>query len=132
MLTDLNLKLIEVGGGSAGGIGVGSKSPVCGPPASPSPGTPGAKVAATVSHTTPSNEAPPLAPAGMEAALVAVLDDDSTDSFCWDRDDDGVTFADAHNSKASVSSYAPPSTGPACCNVSIELALPHSTYLPTH
>jgi hypothetical protein len=115
MLAELNLKLIEVGGGSLGGVGMGSKSPVRGPSASASPGTPGAKVAAAVSHSTPSDKAPPSAPAGMTAALVAVEDEDSTDSFCWDGDEDGVTFADAHNSKASVSSYAPS----ACCNVSV-------------
>jgi hypothetical protein len=132
MLTELNLKLIEVGGGSLGGVGMGSKSLVCGPPASASPGTPGAKVAAAMSHATPSNEAPPSAPAGMMAALVKVEDEESTDSFCWDGDDDGVMFADAHNSKASVSSYAPSSPGPACCNISIKTALPSSTYLPTH
>jgi hypothetical protein len=68
----------------------------------------------------------------MAAALVAVEDEDSTDSFRWDGDDNGATFVDAHNSKASVSSYAPPSPGPACCNVSVKPALPHSTYLPTH
>jgi hypothetical protein len=132
MLAKLNLKLIDVGGGSLGGVGVGSKSLVCGPLASPSPGTPGAKVAAAVSHTTPSNEAPPSALVGMAAALVVVEDEDLTDSFCWDEDNDGATFADARNSKALVSSYAPPSPGPACCNVCVKLALPYSTYLPTH
>jgi hypothetical protein len=133
MLAELNLKLIEVGGGSSGGVGIGSKSPAIGPLASTSPGTPGAKVAIAVSHATSSSEASPSALAGMMAALVAEGDEDFTDSFCWDgdEDEDGVTFADAHNSMASVSFYAPSSSGPACCNVSIELALPSPTYLAT-
>ncbi len=132
MLTKLNFKLIKVGGGSLGGIGIGSKSPVRGPLASTSPSTPGTKVMAAVSQAAPSAKAPPSATAGMMAALVADGDKDSTDSFCWDGDEDGVTFADAHNSKASVSSYTPSSPGPACCNVSVKLALPSPTYLATH
>jgi hypothetical protein len=132
MLAELNLKLIEVGGGSLGGVGIGSKSPVSGPLASASPGTLGAKVVAAVSHATPSGKASPLALAGMMAALVADGDEGSTDSFRWDGDKDGVTFADAHNSKASASSYAPPSPGPACCKVSVESALPSPTYSATH
>jgi hypothetical protein len=43
-----------------------------------------------------------------------------------------VTFADAHNSKALVSSYAPSSPGPACCNIPVESALLSPTYLATH
>jgi hypothetical protein len=132
MLAELNLKLMEVDGGSLGGIGIGSNSPVCGPLASASPGTPGTKVAAAVSHATPCSKASPSAPVGMMAALVADGDKDSTDSFCWDGNKDGVTFADAHNSKTSVSSYAPSSPGSACCNVSFESALPSPTYSATH
>ncbi len=120
MLAELNLKLIEVGGGSSGGIGIGLKSPASGTLASGSSGTPGAKLAAAVFHATPS-EVSPLALAGMMAALVADVDEDSTDSFCWDGDEDGVTFEDAHKPKALVSSYAPPSPGSSCCNVSMEL-----------
>jgi hypothetical protein len=82
MLAELNLTLIEVGGGSLGGIGIGSKPPVCGHFASASPGTPGTKVAAAMSQATPSSKAPPSASVGMMAALVAVGDKDSTDSFC--------------------------------------------------
>jgi hypothetical protein len=81
MLAELNLKLIKVGGSSLGGIGIGSKSPVSGTLASGSSGTPGANLAAAVSHGTPS-EVSPLAPAGMMAALVADVGKDSTDSFC--------------------------------------------------
>jgi hypothetical protein len=124
MLAKLNLKLIKVGSGSSGGIGIGSKSPASGPLASASLGTPGAKVAAAVSHVTPSIEASPSAPAGMMAALVAERDKDSADSFCWDGDENGVTFEDAHNPKALVSSYAPSSSGLLCCNVSVKLVLP--------
>jgi hypothetical protein len=118
MLTELNFKLIKGGSGSSGGIGIGSKSPTSGTLASGSSGTPGAKLAAAVSRATPSKVSP-LAPVGMMAALVADVDKDSTDSFCWDRDEDGVTFEDAHKPKALVSSYAPSSPGPLCCKVSV-------------
>jgi hypothetical protein len=123
MLAKLNLKLIELGGSSLGGIGIGSKSPVSGTLASGSSGTPGTKMVAAVSHATPS-EVSPSAPAGMTGALVADGDEDSTDSFCWDGDEDGVTFEDAHNPKALVSSYKPSFPGPLCCNVSVESFLP--------
>jgi hypothetical protein len=122
MLAELNLKLIKVGGGSLGGIEIGSKSPASGTLASGSSGTPGAKLAAVVSHATPSKVSP-LAPAGMTAALVSDVDKGSTDSFCWDGDEDGVTFEDANKPKALVSSYAPPSPGYLCCNVSVESCL---------
>jgi hypothetical protein len=131
MLAELNLKLIKVGGGSSGGVGIGSKSLASGSLASASPGTPRAKVAAAVSHATPSGKASPLAPAGMTAALVGDGDKDSTDSFRWDRDEDWGTFEDAHKPKASVSSYAPSSSGLLCCNISIELALLSPTCLDT-
>jgi hypothetical protein len=126
MLAKLNLKLVEVGGGSSGGIGIGSKSPASKTLASGSSGTPKAKLAAAVSHATPSKISP-LAPTGMMAALFADVDEDSTDSFCWDGDEDGVTFEDAHKPKALVSSYAPPSPGPSCCNISMESCLPSPT-----
>jgi hypothetical protein len=126
MLAKLNLKLIEVDGGSLGGVGIGSKSPANGTLASGSSGTPGAKMAAAVSHATLSKVSP-LAAAGMTAALVADGDKDSTDSFCWDGDKDGVTFEDAHKPKAPVSFYAPSSLGPSCCNVSVESFLPSPT-----
>jgi hypothetical protein len=109
-----------------GGVGIGSKSPASGTLASSSSGPPGAKLAAAVSHATPSKVSP-SAPAGMTVALVADVDKDSTDSFCWDGDEDGVTFEDAHMPKASVSSYTPPSLGPSCCNVSMESCLPSPT-----
>jgi hypothetical protein len=130
MLAKLNLKLIKVGGGSSGGIGIGSKSPASGTLASGSSGTPGAKSAAAVSHATPSKVSP-SAPMGMTVALVADVEKDSTDSFRWDGDEDGVTFEDAHKPKASVSSYAPPSPGPSCCNVSVESCPPSPTCLAT-
>jgi hypothetical protein len=130
MLAKLNLKLIEVGGSSLGGIRIGPKFPVSGTLASGSSGTPGAKLVAAVSYATPSKVSP-SAPAGMTATLVADVDKDSTDSFHWDRDEDGVTFEDAHKPKALVSSYAPPSPAPSCCNVSMELCLPSPTCLAT-
>jgi hypothetical protein len=130
MLAKLNLKLIKVGGGSSGGIGIGPKSPASGTLASGSAGTPGAKLAAAVSHATPSKVSP-LAPAGMTATLVADVDKDSTDSFRWDGDEDGVTFEDAHKPKALVSSYAPPSPAPSCCNLSMESCLPSPMCLAT-
>jgi hypothetical protein len=126
MLTELNLKLIEVGGSYSGGVGIGSKSPTSGTLASCSSGTPGAKVAAAVSHATPS-EVSPSSPAGTMVALVADGDKDSTDSFCWDGDEDGVTFEDAHKPRALVSSYTPSSPGPFCCNISVESFLPSPT-----
>jgi hypothetical protein len=98
MLAEQNLKLIKVGGGSSGGVGIGSKSPASGTLISGSSGTPGAKLAAAVSHATPSKVSP-SAPVGMMAALVADVDEDSSDSFCWDGDEDGVTFEDAHKPK---------------------------------
>jgi hypothetical protein len=88
MLAELNLKLIKVSSSSRGGVGTGSKSPLSGTLASGSSGTPGAKLAAAVSHATPSKVSP-LAPVGMTAALVADGDKDSTDGFRWDGDEDG-------------------------------------------
>jgi hypothetical protein len=130
MLAKLNLKLIEVGGSSLGGVGIGSRSPASGTLASGSSGTPGAKLAAAVSHAIPSKVSP-SALVGMMVALVADGDKDSTDSFRWDRDEDGVTFEDTHKPKESVSSYAPSSPGPLCCNVSVESYLPSLTRLAT-
>ncbi len=128
MLAKLNLKLIKVGGGSSGGVGIGSKSPMSGPLATGTSGTPGAKVAAAVSHATPSKVSP-SAPVGMTVALVVDGEENSTDSFRWDGDGDGdgVTIEDAHKPKALVSSYAPSSSGPLCCNLSVESSLPSPT-----
>jgi hypothetical protein len=42
-----------------------------------------------------------------------------------------VTFEDARKPKALVSSYAPPSPGPLCCNFSVESCLPSPTCLAT-
>ncbi len=126
MLAKLNLKLIKVGGGFSGGIGIGLKSPASGTLASGSSGTPGAKLVAAVSHATPSKVSP-SAPAGMMAALFADVDKDSTDSFCWDQDEDGVTFEDTYTPKALVYSYTPSPPGPLCCNISVELFLPSPT-----
>jgi hypothetical protein len=103
MLTELGLKLIEVGGGSAGG----PKPPAGSPPPAVPAGAPGAK-AATVGFQAPlTDDSPAAAPAGMTASLVADEDEDSTDSFRWFGDEDGVTFEEAAKPKASISSYQP-------------------------
>jgi len=77
MLTELGLNLIEVGGGSAGGL----KSPAGTTPTVGTAGTPGAKAAAA-GFQVPPNDDSPAAPAGMTASLVADEDENSTDSFC--------------------------------------------------
>jgi hypothetical protein len=119
MLAELNLKLIKVRGGPSGGSGTGSKSPAGKTPASGTAGTPGAKAAAAESPAAPADGSPP-APAGMTAAVVADGDEDSTDSYCWDGDEDGVTFEEATKPNASVSSYAPSSPNPSCCRDSVK------------
>jgi hypothetical protein len=101
MLAALNLKLIEVGG-SSGGTGAGSKSPAGGPLASGTSGIPGAKVLAVGYPAAPSGDSPP-APAGMMVAIVAEGDKDSTDSFGWEGDKDGITYMGTLQPKASVS-----------------------------
>ena len=110
MLAELNLKLIEVGGPTGGA----AKSPASG--TSP---TPGAQAAAVGSPPAPGGDSPP-APAGMTATLTDAGDEDSTDSFRWDGDEDGVPFEDVSKPKASVSFYSPPSPSPSCCRVSVE------------
>ena len=84
MLTELGLKLIEVGGSSSGGSKAGGGAP----PAGGTAGTPGAKVATATEES-------PAAPAGMTASLVVDEDESSTDSFRWFGDEDGVTFEEA-------------------------------------
>ena len=66
MLAELNFKLIEVGG-PPGGAGAGPK-----PPASNTPGTPGAQAAAVGSPLAPGGDSLP-APAGMTATLTAFI-----------------------------------------------------------
>jgi hypothetical protein len=116
MLVALNLKLIKVRG-SSGGTGADSKSPAGGPSVSGTSGIPGAKVAAVGYPAAPSNDFPP-ALVRMTAAVVA--EGYSTDSFCWEGDEDGITYVDALKPKASVSPYTPLSPGSLCCRVSIE------------
>jgi hypothetical protein len=108
-----------VGGGPLGGSGTGSKFIAGKTPASGTAGTPGAKGAAAESPAAPANGSP-SAPAGMMAAVVADGDEDSTDSYRWDGDKDGVTFEEATKPNATVSSYAPSSPNPSCCRVSVE------------
>ena len=88
MLTELGLKLIEVGGGSAGG----PKPPAGTPPPAVPAGAPGAKAATVGFQVPPTDDSPAAAPAGMSASLVADEDEDSTDSFRWFGDEDGVKF----------------------------------------
>jgi hypothetical protein len=59
----------------------------------------------------------------MTATLTDAGDEDSTDSFRWDGDEDGVTFEDASKPNASVSFYSPSSPSPSCCRVSVESVL---------
>jgi hypothetical protein len=113
MLAELNLKLIEVGGPTGGT----AKSPASG--TSPAPG---AQAEAVRSPPALGGDSPP-APAGMTATLTDVGDKDSTDSFRWDGDEDGVPFEDVSKPKASVSFYLPPSPAPSCCRVSVESVL---------
>jgi hypothetical protein len=118
MLTELGLKLIEVGGSFLGGSKSGSKSRANTTPASGTAGTPGTNAAAAGSPAAPTNGSP-ASPAGMTASVVVDDDEDSTDSFWWEGDEDGVTFKEASKPKASVSPYPPSSPGPSCCRVSI-------------
>ena len=115
LLTELGLKLIDVGGGSAGG----PKPPAGTTPTGGTAGIPGAKAAAAGFPAPPTDDSS-AAPAGMTASLVADEDEDSTDSFRWDGDKDGVTFDEAVKPKASVSSYLPSTPNPSCCRVSFE------------
>jgi hypothetical protein len=89
-------------------------------------GTPRAKVAAAESPLAPGNDSP-QAPAGMTAALVAEEDEDSADSFHWDRDEDGVMYEDARKPKALVFIYTSSPPAPSCCRVSIKSALANPT-----
>jgi hypothetical protein len=77
-------------GGSLGGTGADSKSLAGGPSVSGTSGIPGAKVVAVGYPAASSGDSPP-ALAGMTAAIVAEGDKDSTDSFCWEGDEAGIT-----------------------------------------
>ncbi len=116
MCAELGLKLIEVGGGSAGGL----KPPAGTAPPVGTAGTPGAKAAVAGFPAPPTNDSSAAAPAGMTASLVAKDYEDSTDSFRWFGDEDGVTFNEAVKPKASVSSYPSSIPHPSCCRVSLE------------
>jgi hypothetical protein len=115
LLTELGLKLIAVGGGPAGGL----KSPASTTPTTGTADTPGAKAAAAGFQVPPTAD-PSDAPAGMTASVVADEDENSTDSFRWFGDEDGLTFEEAVKPKASVSSYPPSTSNPSCCRVSLE------------
>ncbi len=55
-------------------------------------------------------------------------DEDSTNSFCWEGDKDGVPFDAATKPNTSVSLYPPPSSpSPSCCQVSLEASSPGPT-----
>ena len=56
----------------------------------------------------------------MTASVVTDEDEDSTDSFRWDDDENGVTFDEAFKPKASVSSYPPSTSTLSCCRVSLD------------
>ena len=116
MLTEFGLKLLEVGGGSMGGSKAGADTT----PAGGTAGTLGAKAAAVESPGHPTDGFSGAAPAGMTAAVVADGDEDSTDSFHWDGDEDGVTFEAATKPNTFVSSYPPSSPSPSCWRVSLE------------
>jgi len=116
MIAELGLKLIEVGGGSAGGL----KPPAGTTPPVGTADAPGAKAAAAGFQAPPTDDFPAAAPAGMTASLVAEKDKNSTDSFRWFGDKDGVTFEEAVKPKASISSYPPSTSNPSCCRVSLE------------
>ena len=117
MLTELGLQLIEVEGSPTGGSKAGGGAT----PAGGTAGTHGAKAATAESPVTPTDGSPDAAPAGMAAAVVGDGDEDSTDSFHWDGDEDGVTFEEATKPNTSVSSYPPPSSPSlSCCRVSLE------------
>ncbi len=98
-----------MGGGSTGGSKAGDGATLAGGTA----GTPGAKAAAAIKDS-------PAAPAGMATSVVTDKDEDSTDSFWWDGDENGVTFDEAVKPKASVSSYPPSTCTPSCCRVSLK------------
>ncbi len=128
MLATLNLKLIKVGG-SLGGTGASSESPAGGPLASGTSGILGAKAA--VGHpAAPSSDSPP-ATARMTVAVVAEGDKDSTDSFCWEGDEDSIMYVDALKPKALVSPFTSSSPGPSCCSLSMEPDPPGLTCLAT-
>ena len=118
MLTELGLKLIEVGGGSTSGSKAGGGTT----PAGGAAGTPGAKAAAAASPAPPP---PDAAPAGLSAVVVGDGGKDSTDSFRWVGDKDGVPFDAATKPNPSVSFYPPTSSpNPSCCQVSLEASTP--------
>ena len=56
----------------------------------------------------------------MTASVVTDEDKDSTDSFRWDDDENGVTFDETFKPKAFVSSYPPSTSTLSCCWVSLE------------
>ena len=109
--------------------------PLAGAKGGAPPATPPAAAPAAVPPPAPASGSP-SAPAGL-TAMVEEGDESSTDSFCWDGDDDGVGF----NPNGSVSMYPPftvnplrpsppsptPST-PSCSRVSLESALPGASY----
>ena len=58
-------------------------------------------------------------------AVVGAGDEDSTDSFRWEGDKDGVPIDAATKPTTSVSLYPPPSSpSPSCCQVSLEASSP--------
>ena len=126
LLGELGLKLIDVSGGNRGSS-LGS-TPLAGAQGGAPPVTP--PVAAPVAVIPPpaSASGSPPAPAGL-TATVEPGDESSTDSFCWDGDNNGADF----KPNGSVSMYplstldplspslpSPIPSAPSCSWVSLE------------
>ncbi len=124
LLGELGLKLIDVSGGTCGSS-LGS-TPSAGARGGAPPATPPTAAPAAVVPPPASASGSPSAPAGLTATVEAG-DESSTDSFCWDGDDEGADF----KPNGSVSMYPPPTVGPSllspissspsCSWVSLEL-----------
>ncbi len=123
LLGELGLKLIDVSGGNPG-FSLGS-TPSGGAQGGALPIPPPAAAPAAVVLPPALASGSPSAPAELTATEEAG-DESSTDSFCWDGDDDGMDF----KPNGSVSMYPPPTIGPSlpshisstpsCSQVSLE------------
>ncbi len=123
LLGELGLKLIDVSGGTRGSSSGSTSS--AGARGGVPPATPPAAAPAAVVPPPASALGSPSAPAGLTATVEAG-DESSTDSFCWDGDDERAVF----KPNGSVSMYPPPPVGsslplpisslPSCSRVSLE------------
>ena len=121
-LADLGLKLTIVGGGGGGSQGTHPGGPVAGGTPAGSKKPPATPSAAPAEALPPTASDPASAPAGLSAMVIEGADGDesSTDSFCWEGDEDGLEFK-LNNALSHYFTPRDSTSFPSCCHATVHV-----------